>query len=36
MTFGALAPHQPIVRSDGKQIAFLETDSLEPWAAKRL
>ena len=36
LTFGALKPHKPAVSPDGKQIAFLETDSLEPWAPARL
>ncbi len=36
LTFGALKPHRPAISPDGKQIAFLETDSLEPWAPARL
>ena len=36
LTFGALKPHGPAISPDGKQIAFLETDSLEPWAPARL
>lgn len=36
LTFGALKPHKPAISPDGKQIAFLETDSLEPWAPARL
>lgn len=36
LTFGALKPHRPAVRPDGKQIAFLETDGLGPWAPARL
>jgi len=36
LTFGALKPHAPAVSPDGKQIAFLEADSLEPWAPVRL
>jgi len=36
LTFGALNPHGPSVSPDGRQIAFLEADSLEPWAPVRL
>ena len=36
LTFGALKPHRPAIRPDGKQIAFLETDGLGPWAPTRL
>ena len=36
LTFGSLKPHKPTISPDGKQIAFLETDSLEPWAPARL
>ena len=36
LTFGALAPHDPAVRPDGKQIAFLEAEDLAPGAADRL
>jgi Tol biopolymer transport system component len=36
LTFGALNPHRPAVRPDGKQIAFLETDDVTPGAAARL
>jgi Tol biopolymer transport system component len=36
LTFGALKPHRPAISPNGKQIAFLETDGLEPWAARRL
>jgi Tol biopolymer transport system component len=36
LTFGALKPHGPAISPDGKQIAFLEVDSLEPWAPARL
>ncbi len=36
LTFGSLKAHKPAISPDGKQIAFLETDSLEPWAPTRL
>jgi Tol biopolymer transport system component len=36
LTFGALKPHRPAVSPDGKKIAFLESDGLEPWAPARL
>src|SRR6185312_9186952 len=36
LTFSALKPHRPAISPDGRQIAFLETDSLEPWAPARL
>ena len=36
LTFGALKAHGPAISPDGRQIAFLETDSLEPWAPARL
>lgn len=32
LTFGALLPRYPAVSSDGKQIAYLERTTLEPWA----
>jgi Tol biopolymer transport system component len=36
LTFGALHPHRPVVSPDGREVAFLETDGLEPWAPARL
>ena len=33
LTFGALRPHRPAVRSDGRRLAYLATATLEPWAA---
>jgi Tol biopolymer transport system component len=33
LTFGALRPHRPSVRPDGRRLAYLATASLEPWAA---
>jgi Tol biopolymer transport system component len=33
LTFGALRPHGPAVRPDGRRLAYLATASLEPWAA---
>ncbi|MEO8468001.1 MAG: hypothetical protein ABI640_22005, partial [Gammaproteobacteria bacterium] len=36
LTFGSLKPHKPAISPDGKQIAFLETDTPEPWAPARL
>jgi Tol biopolymer transport system component len=33
LTFGALQPHRPAVRPDGRRLAYLATASLEPWAA---
>jgi dipeptidyl aminopeptidase/acylaminoacyl peptidase len=36
LTSGAVLPRAPIVRADGRQIAYLEAESFEPWAAARL
>jgi hypothetical protein len=36
LTFGALRPHRPAVRPDGKRVAYLATATLEPWAATTL
>ncbi|HJR69968.1 MAG TPA: amidohydrolase family protein [Gammaproteobacteria bacterium] len=36
LTFGALRPHRPAVRPDGRRLAYLATASLEPWAATTL
>jgi len=33
LTFGALQPHRPAIRPDGRRLAYLATASLEPWAA---
>lgn len=36
LTSGAVLPRAPIVRPDGRQIAYLEAESFEPWAQARL
>lgn len=36
LTSGAVLPRQPSVRPDGRQIAYLEAESFEPWAKSRL
>jgi Tol biopolymer transport system component len=32
LTFGALQPRLPAVRPDGRQLAYVASESLEPWA----
>jgi Tol biopolymer transport system component len=36
LTSGAVLPRAPVVRPDGRQIAYLEAESFEPWAETRL
>lgn len=36
LTSGAVLPRAPSVRPDGRQIAYLEAESFEPWAPLRL
>jgi dipeptidyl aminopeptidase/acylaminoacyl peptidase len=36
ITSGAVLPRQPSIRPDGRQIAYLESESFEPWSTARL
>jgi Tol biopolymer transport system component len=36
LTSGAVLPRAPVIRPDGRQIAYLEAEGFEPWAEARL